>query len=160
MAESEDRYQPDERTELFQPDVVLPKQYFDALKRKKYPTGEHRLLVAILRDAVDCFQKYANATDQKRRQLYLDAESWIDAAEDQGQFSFNNVCDLLGMNPDYVREGLLAWRDVDQRREERAYRERQAAEMFRRAGKAARSENVLYAEADRYQPLAAMRAAR
>lgn len=131
MADSEDRYQAEDRAEVFQPDVLLPKQYFDALKRKKYPTGEHRLLVAILRDAVECFQKYMHATDNKRRQLYLDAEAWIESAEDQGQFSFNHVSELLGMNADYVREGLLQWRDLEQARERQACQKKEAEAVLR-----------------------------
>ncbi len=162
MAESEDRYQADERTEVFQPDVLLPRQYFEALKRKKYPTGEHRLLVAILRDAVECFQKYMHATDNKRRQLYLDAESWIEAAEDQGQFSFNHVAELLGMNSDYVREGLLGWRDMERGRE-RVARQRREAEKVLREVELAQSEHdqrVVFAADDRYEMRAPLRAAR
>jgi hypothetical protein len=105
-SESEER-----RPDVFQPDVLLPMQYFGALKRKKYPSGEHRLIVALMRDAVDCFQKYIHSVDAKRRQLYLDAEAWIGDEDDHRQFSFNNVCELLGMNSTYIREGLFTWRD-------------------------------------------------
>lgn len=112
MAELEDRSEGEDRSsDVFQPDVLLPMQYFGALKRKKYHSGEHRLVVALMRDAVDCFQKYIHSVDAKRRQLYLDAEGWISDEDDRGQFSFNNVCELLGMNSQYVREGLIGWRD-------------------------------------------------
>ncbi|MFT4570208.1 MAG: hypothetical protein ACI8TX_002303 [Hyphomicrobiaceae bacterium] len=159
MAESETRLQPDERAEVVQPDVLLPRQYFDALKRKKYPTGEHRLLVAILRDAIECFQKYLHSTDNKRRQLYLDAETWIDAAEDQGQFSFNHICDLLGMTPDYIREGLLAWRDLDRRRVTMELQQADA-EQVRRDVEQAALLPVSFTEGDLGSLLTPMRAYR
>ncbi|MBI5506755.1 MAG: hypothetical protein HY899_18350 [Deltaproteobacteria bacterium] len=106
------RYQSEERQpDVFEPDTLLPAQYFAALQRKKYPAGEHRLLIALIEDAVECFQKHLHASDAKRRQLFLDAEVWIAADDDFGVFSFNNVCMLLGMNPVYVRQGLITWRD-------------------------------------------------
>ena len=118
MAEAEhDRHQAEERlSDLFEPDILLPIQYFAALKRKRFSCGEHRLLVAIMQDAIECFQKHLHARDSKRRQLYIEAEAWVNAEEDDGTFSFDNVCDLLGMNPDYLRQGLLSWRDRERAR--------------------------------------------
>ena len=112
-----DRHQAEERlNDLFEPDVLLPIQYFAALKRKRFSSGEHRLLIAIMQDAVECFQKHIHARDSKRRQLYLDAESWISSDDYAGTFSFNNVCDLLGMSPEYLRQGLIDWRDRERTR--------------------------------------------
>ena len=112
-----DRHQAEERlNDLFEPDVLLPIQYFAALKRKRFSSGEHRLLIAIMQDAVECFQKHIHARDSKRRQLYLDAESWISSEDYSGTFSFNNVCDLLGMSPEYLRQGLIDWRDRERSR--------------------------------------------
>ncbi len=112
-----DRDQAEDRlNEIFEPDILLPIQYFAALKRKKFRCGEHRLVVAIMQDAVECFQKHIHARDSKRRQLYVDAEYWICAEQDEGPFSFNNICELLGINPDYLRTGLLDWRDNERAR--------------------------------------------
>ena len=112
-----DRHQAEERlNDLFEPDVLLPIQYFAALKRKRFSCGEHRLVIAIIQDAVECFQKHINARDSKRRQLFVDAEAWIVDEDYAGTFSFNNICDLLGMNPGYLRRGLLDWRDKERAR--------------------------------------------
>ena len=109
------RFQSDERLlEVFDPDIVLPVQHFAALQRKKFPSGEHRLLVALIQDAVECFQKHMHSRDAKRRQLFLDAQVWIGSEDDRGVFSFNNVCMLLSMNPDYVRQGLAEWCEKSQ----------------------------------------------
>ena len=104
------RFQSDERLlDVFDPDIILPTQHFAAIQRKRFPSGEHRLLVALIQDAIECVQKHMHARDAKRRQLFLDAQSWIGSDDDRGVFSFNNVCMLLGMNPEYVRQGLLSW---------------------------------------------------
>lgn len=118
MADSErDRQQAEDRlNDLFEPDILLPIQYFATLKRKRFSCGEHRLLVAIIQDAVECFQKHVHARDSKRRQLYVDAEAWISTDDDRGTFSFNNICELLGLNSDYLRQGLLDWRDKERAR--------------------------------------------
>ena len=62
---------------LLQPDTLLPSQYFAALKRKGQHEPERRLAIAVLQDAVDCYQKHLRARDRKARQLFVDAEEWI-----------------------------------------------------------------------------------
>ena len=64
-------------TSLFQPDLLLPAQFFAALKQKAQACGERRLMVAILEDAVVCFQKHLWATDGRSRQLGAEAERWF-----------------------------------------------------------------------------------
>ena len=96
---------------LLQPDTLLPSQYFAALRRKGAHEPERRLVIAVLQDAVDCFQKHWAARDRKARQLYLDAEEWIGSDDRSWPFSFENVCDLLQINSEYLRRGLMTWRD-------------------------------------------------
>lgn len=96
---------------LLQPDTLLPSQYFAILKRKGAHEPERRLVVAVLEDAVECFQKHIHARDPKARQLFADAEEWICSQDRSWPFSFENVCDLLQINPEYLRRGLIAWRD-------------------------------------------------
>jgi len=95
---------------LLQPDTVLPSQFYAALRRKTDQEPERRLAVAVLQDAVECFQKYVDARDRKTRQLYLDAEAWILSADRSWPFSFDNICELLQIDPEYLRRGLLQWR--------------------------------------------------
>jgi len=96
---------------LLQPDTLLPSQYFAILKRKGAHEPERRLVVAVLEDAVECFQKHICARDEKARQLFVDAEEWICSEDRSWPFSFENVCDLLQINPQYLRRGLMVWRD-------------------------------------------------
>jgi hypothetical protein len=96
---------------LLQPDTLLPSQYFAALKRKGNQEPERRLAIAVLQDAVDCYQKHLRARDRKARQLFVDAEEWITSDDRGWPFSFENVCDLLQINPEYLRRGLAVWKD-------------------------------------------------
>jgi hypothetical protein len=102
---AEDRVQ-----ELFQPDTLLPSQYFDRIRRRASSDGERRLMVAILEDAVDVYRKQAGARDRKRRQLFEDAEVWIESSEQSWIFSYENICDMLGIDAEYLRKGLRAWK--------------------------------------------------
>ncbi len=102
---AEDRVQ-----ELFQPDTLLPSQYFDRLRRRSSADGERRLMVAILEDAVDVYRKQAGSRDRKRRQLFEDAEAWIESPDKGWIFSFENICDMLSIDAGYLRMGLRAWK--------------------------------------------------
>lgn len=48
---------------LFQPDILVPTQYFETIRRKANSEPEKKLMLAILEDAIDCFQKYIFARD-------------------------------------------------------------------------------------------------
>ncbi len=102
---AEDRVQ-----ELFQPDTLLPSQYFDRIRRRASADGERRLMVAILEDAVDVYRKQAGARDRKRRLLFMDAEEWIESPDRSWIFSYENICDVLGIDAAYLRKGLRAWK--------------------------------------------------
>ena len=96
---------------LLQPDTLLPSQYFAALKRKGPHEPERRLATAVLQDAVDCFQKHLHSRERKARQLFLDAEQWIASDDRSWPFSFENICDLLQINSDFLRRGLMTWKE-------------------------------------------------
>jgi len=91
------------------PDAMLPAQFFAALHGRGDLSAERRLVVAVLEDALHCYLKYADSENSKQRQLFLEAEEWIMGDHPTWFFSFPNVCDTLGLDPDYVREGLAKW---------------------------------------------------
>jgi hypothetical protein len=95
--------------EVFEPDVMLPAQYFTLL-RKRSPQGpEYLLVIAMLQDAIDCFQKYRFATDENGVALFADAYEWIKSDDRRWPFSFENVCGVLNLDSDYLRRGLATW---------------------------------------------------
>jgi hypothetical protein len=95
---------------LFQPDTLLPAQFLDTYRRKAHLEPETSLMLAVLEDAVACYQKYALARDENGVELFRDAERWILQKDAAWLFSFDNICDSLGMNPDYLRAGLVRWK--------------------------------------------------
>ena len=50
---------------LFEPDTLLPIQYFEAMRRKHLLEGEKRLILSVLEDAVECFMKCIDAHQQR-----------------------------------------------------------------------------------------------
>jgi hypothetical protein len=95
---------------LFQPDTLMPAQFLDTYRRKTHLAPETHLMLAVLEDAVACFQKYIFARDGKGREMFREAEEWILAEESEWLFSFDNIADALGLNPRYLREGLVRWK--------------------------------------------------
>ena len=95
---------------LVQPDTLLPSQYFDRVRRRGQYDGERRLMIAILEDAVDVYLKQAAAHDARGQQLFLEAEEWFDDTDRTRLYSFENICDVLDLEADYLRRGLRAWK--------------------------------------------------
>ena len=95
---------------LFQPDILLPIQYLETLRKKTFLEPEKHLMLAVLQDAVDCFQKNIFARDRQRKKLFYEAQDWLLAENGEGGFSFQNTCEALGLSPGYVRQGLMRWK--------------------------------------------------
>ena len=118
MIESSDLFR-----RLVHSDIILPVQFFHSLCGVGiHKSGEQRLLIAILEDAIACFQKYAQPKNVRERRLFREAETWImtgdverTRAEHEGtpsSFSFEYVCAVLGLDVSYLRTGLRRWRST------------------------------------------------
>ena len=83
---------------LFESDVLLSDQYWEAHSRKVNLPPEKSLMLAVLEDAISCFQKYLLLRDPKFRE----AEEWIFDENNDGLFSFESVCETLKQ---YVLDG-------------------------------------------------------
>ena len=94
---------------LFEPDVLLPGQFFSFFRKEAGFDRERRLMLAVLEDAIDCYQKYANTSDLRGRQLFAESQDWIMSPDKRWLFSFENICQIVDMNPDYIRQGLKRW---------------------------------------------------
>jgi len=57
---------------LFEPDTLLPIQYFEAMRRKHLLEGEKRLILSVLEDAVECFMKCIDSSTNKGQRLFRD----------------------------------------------------------------------------------------
>lgn len=96
---------------LFEPDTLLPIQYFEAMRKKHLLEGEKRLILSVLEDAVECFMKCIDSPTSKGQRLFRDADEWISLEDKHWVFSFDNVCEMLDINPDYMRRGLKQWKE-------------------------------------------------
>ena len=93
---------------LLQPDTLLPSQYFGRVGRRSEFDGERRLMIAVLEDAVDVYRKQVSAQDARGKNLFREAEEWIEDPDRTWLFSFENICDVLDIDSEYVRRGLHA----------------------------------------------------
>ena len=93
---------------LFEPDVLLPAQYFAAFRRAGGLERERLLMLAVLEDAIDCFQKFAHSRDPRGRQMFDESYAWVQSADRSWLFSFENICDVIDIDSEYVRRGLYA----------------------------------------------------
>jgi len=88
-------------------DEFLPEQVFTVRRGKTQPM--RRLMTAVLRDAIGCFQRHLLDSTHRGQRLFRDAEQWIMAESDVTPLRFPDVCDLLGLEPDYLRSRLREW---------------------------------------------------
>ena len=96
---------------VFQPDLLLPSQFFLALRGRTQGDAQRRLMIAVLEDAIECFQKCVEAKDNRSQQLGIEAEEWFLADDHDWLFSFVNVCENLEIDPGFLRRGLLLWKE-------------------------------------------------
>ena len=97
---------------LFQPDTLVPTQYIENFRGKAHLEPEKSFMLAILEYAVASFQKHIFARDSKGKAIFDETEDWILETNSDWIFSFENICEVLGFNPSYVRQGLLRWKEM------------------------------------------------
>ncbi len=93
---------------LFEPDVLLRDHF--GVRSGAMVSREKRLMLAVLENALDSYQKYVFARDGQGRQMFQEAVEWLDSTNTDWLFSYRNICETLDINPDYLRRGLEGWR--------------------------------------------------
>ena len=95
---------------LFEPDVLIAEVWGgDARRRSAALSSEKRLMLAVLHNALDCYQKYMFADDRAGRELFAEAAAWIECTSRDGLFSFESISEALDIEPQYFRRGLAEW---------------------------------------------------
>jgi len=110
-----------EATFLFQPERLTTVQYLDTSRNKPHLEPEQSLMLAVLEDAVFCFQKNLFAPTNNKKALFQEAEGWILEEGSDWLFSFENICETLGINPRYLQKGLMNWKRTKQGERPKAY---------------------------------------
>ncbi len=87
-------------------DNDAPRRFFDTFRRSEYLEPEKALLLALLEDAIHLYQKYRGARDRAGKEHFREVNDWFMNEGEHWLFSFENVCELLALEPDYVRRGL------------------------------------------------------
>jgi hypothetical protein len=82
---------------------------FESLFKRTIREGEKELMLAILEDAINSFQRYLVAGNEKESKQFQEVQEWISGKNRDWLFSFDNVCETLGLDPSYLRRGLIAW---------------------------------------------------
>ena len=93
---------------LFQPDTVAPAEYFTIYERKPGLEAEKKLMLAVLEDAIGCFQNFVCATDNRQKKWFLEAEEWFNEKKGEWIFCLENICEALRLDPQYLRQGLIS----------------------------------------------------
>jgi hypothetical protein len=88
---------------MFSPITLLPSQ----LRDRTGDCPERRLVAAVMEDAIALIRRQAKGPDAAREA----ALEWVRADDREWPFSFVNLCDVLRLDVDAVREALL--RDPD-----------------------------------------------
>jgi hypothetical protein len=73
-------------------------------------SGEHRLMVAILEDAVSILVKNLSGGLVTRRDA-RQAREWLASCDRSLPFGFESICDVLDLDPSYIRRGIRAARE-------------------------------------------------
>jgi hypothetical protein len=87
-------------------------EIIEAVYKKSIREGEERLMLAVLESAVEDFQKYVLARKPRGKQLFQHAEDWFLEKDSDELFSFENICETLQFHPDYIRQGLMIWKEA------------------------------------------------
>ncbi len=98
----------DEVNDVIASDSLLPAQFYPAMNGWRGVEGEIRLILAILVDAVQCFQRTADHAEG--RQQRAEAAAWIFAEDHSWPFSFESICSVLGINSEVLRRSLRQWK--------------------------------------------------
>lgn len=90
--------------------VILPDQFATDRRSVVQRTGEYRLLVAILQDALATWFRCRPASRSRESRLFQEVSAWFAEKRSNWPFAFERICDYLGLDPDYIRRGLVQWR--------------------------------------------------
>ena len=97
-----------ENTEFLFVDGDFNGGYEDCLEHSGYAQGPERaLLAAILFDAVQVLLAGRSLTRASDTAALRETQAWLLSSDREYVFSFENVCEGLGLNPEYLRLGII-----------------------------------------------------
>ena len=97
-----------------QPGVVLPVQLQGRRTADASLVPEKLLFLAVLEEAVATFQRHVVDSGRRGQRLFREAEAWLMSEDTDWPCSVRNICEALGLDVGYLRQGLKQWRDQRQ----------------------------------------------
>jgi hypothetical protein len=73
----------------------------------QFETSRKDLAAGILKQAALDLRRFHGGTSAVEREFYLDAHRWVTSDDCSWLFSFLNVCQVLNLAPETVREDVL-----------------------------------------------------
>ena len=90
--------------------AILPMQFFtDSGRTSDSASGAQRLMFAVLQDAVACWFRYFDGKSPRKQRLFQETYEWFWTQTPSGLYAFENICEVLKLDPDYMRRGLMRW---------------------------------------------------
>lgn len=86
-------------------DTLASERYLGVFQSRQI-SPEKQLMMAILDDAIQSFLAGFRPRNTKALRQFEEAQMWIMETDSHWIFSFDSICNLLGLDPDYLRGGL------------------------------------------------------
>ena len=97
---------------LFRSDILAPHEYWKVHRPDRFRQPELELMLAVLEDALHCYFTNVQMRTRREKKIFAETEEWFFSAENEGIFTFENICSLLAIDPDYIRRGLKLFKDA------------------------------------------------
>jgi hypothetical protein len=94
----------------FEPDILASHQYLKTCQRATPVQPEKALMLAVLVEALETYQRFAFSYSPRSRLLFREAEAWFWRERPTDSiFAFRSICEVFGLNPSFFRRGLMQW---------------------------------------------------
>ncbi|MFM7734417.1 MAG: hypothetical protein ACKPBU_00335 [Alphaproteobacteria bacterium] len=87
--------------------TILPEQLFGDSGEGSPLRGVKGLLIAMIEDAVVCLEG-AKSRSAKTRMAAVETLRWVRSTDTSYAFSFESICDVLGLEVDRMRRKMLS----------------------------------------------------
>lgn len=100
-----------ERTAALFEDDNLAVEEYARVHRKRLLSPEQDLMTAVLDEAIADYQRYAAGGSKRNMRRFTEVEAWFFQDNTEWVFSCVNCCEVLGIEPAYLRRGMLRWKE-------------------------------------------------
>src|SRR5207248_5186144 len=91
---------------------LLPVQFVELFQRSSRRIPEVALMAAVLEDAILSFCRCAGSPGVRSQQLFQETAEWFASSDTSWPFAFENICDALAIESDWIRRLLRRCQDT------------------------------------------------